>query len=104
MVKKEDGPDQARSWAICMAGYVINTLLSGISRTTGQFYVSLIETYGISRMEANMPFTLRNVVRNLTGNSNSFSIPSFFFNINMLFLEACTNQIIQRALIMKYFS
>lgn len=68
MVKREkEGPDQARSWAIAMAGCVINSLLSGISRTTGLFYVSLIETYGVSRMEANMPFTLRNVVRNLGG-------------------------------------
>lgn len=63
----KDGPDQARSWAIAMAGCVINGLLSGISRTTGLFYVSLIQTYGVSRMEANLPFTLRNVIRNLGG-------------------------------------
>lgn len=67
MARKEAGPDQARSWAIAMAGFVINSLLSGISRTTGLFYVALIKTYGVSRMEANMPFTLRNVIRNLGG-------------------------------------
>lgn len=67
MVKKREGPDQARSWAIVMAGCAINTLLSGITRTSGLFYVALIEDYGATRMEANMPFTLRNVVRNLGG-------------------------------------
>lgn len=66
MARKE-GPDGARSWAIATAGFFINSLLSGVSRTTGLFYVALIETYGVSRMEANLPFTLRNVVRNLTG-------------------------------------
>ncbi|XP_054716904.1 monocarboxylate transporter 13-like [Uloborus diversus] len=67
MAKKEEGPDQARAWAIALAACVINALLSGISRTTGLFYVALIDTYGVSRLEANLPFTLRNVIRNLGG-------------------------------------
>ncbi|KFM58402.1 hypothetical protein X975_01526, partial [Stegodyphus mimosarum] len=67
MVKREEGPDQARSWAIAFAAFIINSVLSGISRTTGLFYVALIETYGISRLEANIPFTVRNLLRNLGG-------------------------------------
>ncbi|GFX25370.1 monocarboxylate transporter 9 [Trichonephila clavipes] len=67
MAKKEEGPDSRRSWAIALAACVINTLLSGISRATGLFYVALIDTYGVSRLEANLPFTVRNVVRNLGG-------------------------------------
>lgn len=62
-----DHPDSARSWAIAAAAFVINIMLSGISRTTGLIYVALIDTYGITRMEANLPFTLRNIVRNLLG-------------------------------------
>ncbi|XP_035229243.1 monocarboxylate transporter 5-like [Stegodyphus dumicola] len=67
MVKREEGPDQARSWAIAFAACIINSVLSGISRTTGLFYVALIETYGVSRLQANLPFTLRNLLRNLGG-------------------------------------
>ncbi|GIY23785.1 monocarboxylate transporter 6 [Caerostris darwini] len=67
MARKEEGPDSPRSWAIALAACVINTLLSGISRTTGLFYVALIETYGVSRLQANLPFTMRNAVRNLGG-------------------------------------
>ncbi|KFM58406.1 Monocarboxylate transporter 5, partial [Stegodyphus mimosarum] len=67
MVKREEGPDQPRSWAIAFAACVINSVLSGISRTTGLFYVALIETYGVSRLQANLPFTLRNLLRNLGG-------------------------------------
>ncbi|XP_035221582.1 monocarboxylate transporter 5-like [Stegodyphus dumicola] len=65
MIKREEGPDQARSWAIAFAACIINSVLSGISRTTGLFYVALIEKYGASRLEANLPFTLRNLLRNL---------------------------------------
>ncbi|KAG8200645.1 hypothetical protein JTE90_022267 [Oedothorax gibbosus] len=65
--KNVAGPDQPRSWAIALAACVINTLLSGISRATGLLYVALIESYGVSRLQANLPFTIRNVVRNLAG-------------------------------------
>ncbi|KAF8782659.1 Monocarboxylate transporter 9 like protein [Argiope bruennichi] len=65
--RKPEGPDSARSWAIAAAACVINTLLSGISRATGLFYVALIETYGVSRLQANLPFTMRNAIRNLLG-------------------------------------
>ncbi|CAL1275603.1 unnamed protein product [Larinioides sclopetarius] len=64
---RPEEPDSARSWAIAAAACVINTLLSGISRATGLFYVALIETYGVSRLQANLPFTMRNAVRNLLG-------------------------------------
>ncbi|GFU20745.1 monocarboxylate transporter 9 [Nephila pilipes] len=67
MAREEEGPDSPRSWAIALAACVINTLLSGISRATGLFYVALIDTYGVSRLQANLPFTVRNVVRNLGG-------------------------------------
>ncbi|GFU40622.1 hypothetical protein NPIL_134561 [Nephila pilipes] len=67
MAKKEDVPDSARSWAIAFAAFVINVLMAGILRTTGHLYVSLMDTYGVSRFQANMPFSVRNVVRNLAG-------------------------------------
>lgn len=67
MAQKSEGPDQLRSWAIAIAACVLNTLLSGISRANGLFYVALLGAYGVSRQEANLPFTLRNCVRNLAG-------------------------------------
>ncbi|GFU40624.1 hypothetical protein NPIL_134571 [Nephila pilipes] len=64
---RRDVPDSARSWAIALAACVINVLLSGITRATGHIYVALIDTYGVSRFQANLPFTVRNIVRNLGG-------------------------------------
>ncbi|KAG8200647.1 hypothetical protein JTE90_022269 [Oedothorax gibbosus] len=65
--RKIAGPDQPRSWAIALAGCIINTLLSGITRATGIIYVALVDTYQVSRLQANLPFTLRNIVRSLGG-------------------------------------
>ncbi|GFR30787.1 hypothetical protein TNCT_696561 [Trichonephila clavata] len=67
MARKEDVPDSARSWAIALSGCVINAFMAGILRATGHIYLTLIETYGVSRFQANLPFTVRNVVRNLGG-------------------------------------
>ncbi|GFX25385.1 hypothetical protein TNCV_1423701 [Trichonephila clavipes] len=67
MARKVDVPDSARSWAIALAACAINALMSGITRTTGLLYVALIDTYGVSRFEANLPFTMRNIVRCLGG-------------------------------------
>ncbi|CAL1275598.1 unnamed protein product [Larinioides sclopetarius] len=67
MVSKGDTPDSARSWAIAIADCFINALLSGLTRTTGLLYVALINTYGVSRFQANLPFSIRVVVRNLAG-------------------------------------
>ncbi|GBM91803.1 Monocarboxylate transporter 9 [Araneus ventricosus] len=67
MVSIGDTPDSARSWAIAVADCFINALLSGLTRTTGLLYVALINTYGASRFQANLPFSIRVVVRNLAG-------------------------------------
>ncbi|GFY62299.1 hypothetical protein TNIN_211091 [Trichonephila inaurata madagascariensis] len=67
MARKEDVPDSARSWAIALSGCVINAFMAGILRATGHIYLALIDTYGVSRFQANLPFTVRNVVRNLGG-------------------------------------
>ncbi|XP_035231779.1 monocarboxylate transporter 5-like isoform X2 [Stegodyphus dumicola] len=67
MAKEEEGPDQLRSWAIAIAACVIKTLLCGSNRVTGLFYVVMIETYGVSRSEANLPFTVRNILRDIGG-------------------------------------
>ncbi|GBM26104.1 hypothetical protein AVEN_87260-1 [Araneus ventricosus] len=81
--RKQEGPDSARSWAIAAAACVINTLLSGISRATGLFYVALIETYGVSRLQANLPFTMRNAVRNLL----DVEIPFFYLKVECPVIE-----------------
>lgn len=67
MASSRNGPDQCWSWVIAMAGFIINMLLSGISRAAGIFFVALINDFGASRREANIPFTIRNVVRNMAG-------------------------------------
>lgn len=67
MAPKVEGPDQARSWVIAFAACFIYILVSGIQRTTGLFYVAIINTYGVSRLQANLPFTMRNIVKNLAG-------------------------------------
>ncbi|KAF8783064.1 Monocarboxylate transporter 9 like protein [Argiope bruennichi] len=67
MVNKGDTPDSARAWAIAIADGFINALLSGLTRATGLLYVALINTYGASRFQANLPFSIRVVVRNLAG-------------------------------------
>ncbi|GFX25382.1 hypothetical protein TNCV_1423671 [Trichonephila clavipes] len=41
--------------------------MAGILRATGHIYLALIDTYGVSRFQANLPFSVRNVVRNLGG-------------------------------------
>ncbi|GFU49347.1 hypothetical protein NPIL_357691, partial [Nephila pilipes] len=65
MAKKKDVPDSPRSWAIALSAFVISLLIAGVLRTTGHLFVAIMDTYGASRFQANMPFSVRNVVRNL---------------------------------------
>ncbi|GFU40620.1 hypothetical protein NPIL_134551 [Nephila pilipes] len=65
MAKKEDVPDSARSWAIAFAAFAINSLMAGIFRSIGHLYVAIMDAHGVSRFQANMPFSVRNVVRNI---------------------------------------
>ncbi|GBM91801.1 hypothetical protein AVEN_194199-1 [Araneus ventricosus] len=67
MVKRVDVPDSARSWAVAIAGCLINSLMSGFTRSTGLMYVALIDTFGASRFQANLPFSARVIVKNLGG-------------------------------------
>ncbi|XP_055933760.1 monocarboxylate transporter 12-like isoform X1 [Argiope bruennichi] len=67
MVKRIDAPDSARSWAVAIAGCLINSLMSGLTRSTGLIYVALIDTFGASRFQANLPFTARIMIKNLGG-------------------------------------
>ncbi|KAG8200648.1 hypothetical protein JTE90_022270 [Oedothorax gibbosus] len=67
MSQQKEGPDQARSWVIAIAACFIYILVAGLNRASGLFYVAIIETYGVSRLQANLPFTMRNVVKNLAG-------------------------------------
>ncbi|GBN25712.1 hypothetical protein AVEN_172026-1 [Araneus ventricosus] len=67
MVKTVDVPDSARSWAVAIAGCLINSLMSGFTRSTGLMYVALIDTFGASRFQANLPFSARVIVKNLGG-------------------------------------
>ncbi|GFT87517.1 hypothetical protein NPIL_111241 [Nephila pilipes] len=67
MAKKKDVPDSPRSWAIALSAFVISLLIAGVLRTTGHLFVAIMDTYGASRFQANMPFSVRNVVRNLGG-------------------------------------
>ncbi|CAL1275599.1 unnamed protein product [Larinioides sclopetarius] len=67
MSKIVDVPDSARSWAIAIAGCLINSLMSGFTRSTGLLYVALIDNFGATRFQANLPFSARIIVKNLAG-------------------------------------
>ncbi|XP_035221583.1 monocarboxylate transporter 13-like isoform X1 [Stegodyphus dumicola] len=60
-------PDRGRAWVIAFAACIINMILSGLSRIIGILYVAVIETYGVTRQEATIPFTVRNSIRSLSG-------------------------------------
>ncbi|KFM58403.1 hypothetical protein X975_01527, partial [Stegodyphus mimosarum] len=60
-------PDRGRAWVIAFAACVINMILSGLSRMIGILYVAVIETYGVTRQEATIPFSVRNSIRCLSG-------------------------------------
>ncbi|GIY90537.1 monocarboxylate transporter 5 [Caerostris extrusa] len=64
---REDTPDSARAWAVALAVCFINALQSGLMRASGLLYVALIDTYGGSRAQASLPFSVRNIVKNLSG-------------------------------------
>lgn len=61
------GPDKGHAWVIAMAACVITMILSGISKMVGILYVAVIDTYGVTRQEATLPFTFRKSFRCLTG-------------------------------------
>ncbi|GBN25709.1 hypothetical protein AVEN_172023-1 [Araneus ventricosus] len=67
MGKTVDVPDSARSWAVAIAGCLINSLMSGFTRSAGLIYVALIDTFGASRFQANLPFSARDIVKHLGG-------------------------------------
>ncbi|KAG8200641.1 hypothetical protein JTE90_022263 [Oedothorax gibbosus] len=66
MIELEE-PDKGRAWVVAIAACIINMILSGLSRMVGILYVSLIDTYGVTRGEATLPFTVRNSVRCISG-------------------------------------
>ncbi|KAG8200640.1 hypothetical protein JTE90_022262 [Oedothorax gibbosus] len=66
MVSLEE-PDTGRAWVVAFAACIINMILSGISRMIGILYVAVIDTYGVTRAEATLPFTVRNSIRSLSG-------------------------------------
>lgn len=71
MVELEE-PDTGRAWVVAFAACIINAILSGISRMIGILYVAVIDTYGVTRAEATLPFAVRNSIRSLAGKSNFF--------------------------------
>ncbi|XP_054717562.1 monocarboxylate transporter 9-like [Uloborus diversus] len=66
MVELEE-PDKGRAWLIAFCACIINMILSGLSRMIGILYVGVIGTYGVSRQDATLPFTVRNGIRCLSG-------------------------------------
>ncbi|GFY62301.1 monocarboxylate transporter 9 [Trichonephila inaurata madagascariensis] len=62
-----EGPDRGHAWVIACAAMVITMILSGISKMVGILYVAVIETYGVTRKEATLPFTFRKSLRCLAG-------------------------------------
>ncbi|CAL1275595.1 unnamed protein product [Larinioides sclopetarius] len=62
-----EGPDRGHAWVIACAACVITMILSGISKMVGILYVAVIDTYGVSRKEATLPFTFRKSLRCLAG-------------------------------------
>ncbi|XP_054716373.1 monocarboxylate transporter 9-like [Uloborus diversus] len=62
-----EGPDKGHAWAIAIAAAVITMILSGISKMVGILYVAVIDTYGVSRQQATLPFTFRKALRCLAG-------------------------------------
>ncbi|KFM58399.1 Monocarboxylate transporter 9, partial [Stegodyphus mimosarum] len=62
-----DGPDRGHAWVIAIAAGVITMILSGISKMVGILYVAVIDTYGVTRFEATLPFTFRKSLRCLAG-------------------------------------
>ncbi|KAG8177239.1 hypothetical protein JTE90_028694 [Oedothorax gibbosus] len=66
-LSSSEGPDRGHAWIIAMAAFVITMILSGISKMVGILYVAVIDTYGVSRQEATLPFTFRKALRSLAG-------------------------------------
>lgn len=62
-----EGPDRGHAWIIAIAACVITMILSGISKMVGILYVAVIDTYGVSRQQATLPFTFRKSLRCLAG-------------------------------------
>ena len=62
-----EGPDRGHAWVIAIAACVITMILSGISKMVGILYVAVIDTYGVSRQQATLPFTFRKSLRCLAG-------------------------------------
>ncbi|XP_055934687.1 uncharacterized protein LOC129964046 isoform X1 [Argiope bruennichi] len=65
--RKRSGPDQGYAWVVAIACFFINFLLVGIARSVAVLYVALVETYGITRQQATLPFSIRVALRNLSG-------------------------------------
>ncbi|KAG8178344.1 hypothetical protein JTE90_029298 [Oedothorax gibbosus] len=67
MAMRLEKPDSGYAWVVVFAACIINGILSGMARMIGILYVAIIETYGVSRKEASLPFTVRNAIRYLSG-------------------------------------
>ncbi|XP_035222178.1 monocarboxylate transporter 9-like [Stegodyphus dumicola] len=62
-----EGPDKGHAWVIAIAACVLTMILSGLSKVVGILYVAVIDTYGATRFEATLPFSLRKSLRSLAG-------------------------------------
>ncbi|CAL1273234.1 unnamed protein product [Larinioides sclopetarius] len=65
--QRRSGPDQGYAWIVAVACFFINFLLVGIARSVAVMYVALVETYGVTRAQATLPFSIRVALRNLSG-------------------------------------
>lgn len=60
-------PDQGWAWVVAFSCCFINAVIFGIFRTYGVIFVSIIETYNVSRETASWPFSLCLTVFHMTG-------------------------------------
>ncbi|GIY01510.1 monocarboxylate transporter 14 [Caerostris darwini] len=65
--KVQPRPDQGYAWVVALSCFFINFVLVGIARSVAVLYVALVETYGVTREEATLPFSIRVALRNLSG-------------------------------------
>ncbi|GIX71568.1 uncharacterized protein CEXT_578761 [Caerostris extrusa] len=70
LLLREEGATSSRpglSWVVALSCFFINFVLVGIARSVAVLYVALVETYGVTREEATLPFSIRVALRNLSG-------------------------------------
>ncbi|GIY79257.1 uncharacterized protein CEXT_711701 [Caerostris extrusa] len=62
-----EGPDQGWAWAVAFAVCTVHFIMAGLGRMSGILFVAFIDIYGVDRMGASLPFSVRSTVRNLIG-------------------------------------